>query len=91
MTHRVHVFIQGRVQGVGYRYATYDHATVLGLAGWVRNLPDGRVEAEFEGPKQVLDEMVAWCYVGPRPARVTHVEATWESGEPRYRDFHFRG
>jgi acylphosphatase len=91
MTYRVHVFIEGRVQGVGYRYATYDRATAWGLAGWVRNLPDGRVEAEFEGPKQVLDEMVAWCYVGPRLARVTHVETAWESGEPRYRDFHFRG
>ena len=91
MSDRVHLFIEGRVQGVGFRYATYAQANALGLTGWVRNLSDGRVEAEFEGPKPVLEEMVAWCQAGPPFAHVRHVESAWESGPPRHKDFHFRG
>ena len=91
MTDRVHVYITGRVQGVGFRYTTHERAITLGLNGWVRNLPDGRVEAEFEGPKVVLQQMLAWCEIGPRSAKVTRVDATWHSGEPHYSDFHFRG
>jgi acylphosphatase len=91
MTDRVYVCISGRVQGVGFRYATREEALSLGLAGWVRNLPDGRVEAEFEGPKEVLEQMVAWCHSGPRLARVTHVETEWDTGDPKYQAFHYRG
>ena len=90
MTDRVHIYITGRVQGVGFRYSTHDRATTLGLNGWVRNLPDGRVEAELEGPKPVIEQMLAWCEIGPRFAKVTRVDATWESGEPRHSDFHYR-
>ena len=91
MTDRVHVFVEGRAQGVGFRYSTFEEAQVLGLTVWVRNLPDGRVEAEFEGPKAALDRMVEWCGVGPRAARVTRVETAWETGSPRYSAFQFRG
>ncbi len=84
---RVHVWVSGRVQGVGFRYATANEARALGLTGWVRNLMDGRVEAEFEGERELLEQMVHWCGVGPRFARVTDVEAAWESGEPKYRSF----
>jgi acylphosphatase len=91
MTDRLHVYIHGRVQGVGFRYTAFERAAVLGLNGWIRNLPDGRVEAEFEGPKAVLQQMLAWCEIGPRAAKVTRVETAWESGEPRHHDFHFRG
>jgi acylphosphatase len=91
MTDRLHVHIHGRVQGVGFRYSAFERATALGLNGWVRNLPDGSVEAEFEGPKAVLQQMLAWCEIGPRAAKVTRVETTWQSGEPQYADFHFRG
>ncbi|HNR33706.1 MAG TPA: acylphosphatase [Candidatus Hydrogenedentes bacterium] len=87
MTDRLHVFVTGRVQGVGFRYSTEDRARSLGLYGWVRNLPDGRVEAEFEGPKPALEEMLEWCRQGPRFAAVARVEADWEQGEPRYREF----
>lgn len=91
MTHRLHVLIEGMVQGVGFRFSTEREAVSRGLAGWVRNLPDGRVEAEFEGPRPVLEEMLEWCRRGPRIADVANVEARWESGEPKYTGFRLRG
>ncbi len=66
---RAHVFISGRVQGVGYRYSTVDTASQLGLTGWVRNLPDNRVEAVFEGAREVVEDMVRWCHSGPEGLR----------------------
>jgi len=90
MVQRLHVLIEGRVQGVGYRYATWRQARSLGLTGWVRNLEDGHVEAEFEGAKASLDAMHDWCKIGPPAARVTHVAARWDTGEPKYTDFDCR-
>ena len=87
MIDRLHVYIHGRVQGVGFRYATDRQARALGLAGWVRNLPDGRVEAEFEGPREALESMLAWCGQGPAMASVRSVEERWEQGEPRHTGF----
>lgn len=89
MTHRAHVFVSGRVQGVGYRYSAFIRAQSLGLNGWVRNLRDGRVEAEFEGSNTAVEDMIAWCGEGPRSARVERIVVTREEGEPRYRDFRF--
>ncbi|MBN2308966.1 MAG: acylphosphatase [Candidatus Hydrogenedentes bacterium] len=91
MTHRLHVWIAGRVQGVGFRYATVREATARGLTGWVQNLDDGRVEAVFEGERVLLEDMADWCRGGPGFARVTDVEVQWESGEPRYDRFGIRG
>lgn len=78
---RVHLWVSGRVQGVFYRAECREAAQGLGLAGWVRNLDDGRVEALAEGPKEKIDEFLAWCHRGPRLAQVTGVEVRWE--EPR--------
>jgi acylphosphatase len=78
---RAHVFISGRVQGVGYRYATVDTASQLGLTGWVRNLPDSRVEAVFEGAREVVEEMVRWCHIGPPAAVVQNVVVEYEEPE----------
>lgn len=78
---RAHVFIAGRVQGVGYRYATVDTASQLGLTGWVRNLPDSRVEAVFEGAKVVVEEMIRWCHIGPPAAVVKDVVVEYEEPE----------
>jgi acylphosphatase len=71
---RVHAFVSGEVQGVFFRYETRERARRLGVAGWVRNNPDGRVEAVFEGPEESVDQMVAWCRRGPEHADVRDVE-----------------
>jgi acylphosphatase len=76
---RVHLFISGRVQGVFFRAFTEAKATSLHLAGWVKNLPDGRVEAVFEGEKSRVDKMVAWCYQGPPASKVEKVEVKEET------------
>ena len=83
---RAHVFISGRVQGVGFRWNTQNMAQQLGLSGWVRNLWDGRVEAVFEGPEDAVKEAVQWCHHGARPARVEKVNVTYETptGESKY-------
>jgi acylphosphatase len=78
---RAHVVVRGRVQGVFFRVEARDRARSLGLAGWVRNQPDGSVEAVFEGPRERVDSMVAWCERGPRGAQVETVDVRWE--EPR--------
>lgn len=78
---RAHVFVSGRVQGVFYRASTRDHATELGIDGWVRNLDDGRVEAVFEGPEGTVGEMVEWCHDGSDLARVSDVEVHYEEPE----------
>ncbi|VVB54321.1 Acylphosphatase [uncultured archaeon] len=75
---RAHLLISGRVQGVWYRASARNEAFRLKIKGWVRNLPDGKVEAAFEGPTKAVEEVVAWCYKGPPAARVDNVELTWE-------------
>lgn len=70
---RVHVLIAGRVQGVWYRGAMQREAERLGLAGWVKNRPDGKVEAVVEGAPAHVDSLVAWCRKGPPSARVEDV------------------
>lgn len=87
---RAHVLISGRVQGVGYRYATVDTASQLGLTGWVRNLPDSRVEAVFEGAREIVEEMVRWCHSGPPAAVVKSVVVEYEPPEG-LRGFEVRG
>jgi acylphosphatase len=84
---RVHVVIEGRVQGVFFRASTRDEARSRGLAGWVRNLPDGRVEALFEGDKQTVADMLKWCYKGPSYAYVDHVEVEWQPYQGDMTDF----
>jgi acylphosphatase len=68
------VWIRGRVQGVGFRAATCEAARREPVAGWVRNLSDGRVEALFEGPAPAVEALLAWCRVGPPFARVDGLE-----------------
>jgi acylphosphatase len=77
---RLHLFVSGRVQGVSFRAHTADVARGLGLAGWVRNLPDGRVEALAEGPRPALEALADWCRRGPPLARVDALDLRW--GEP---------
>ena len=78
MKEAVHVFVSGMVQGVFYRSWAEGTARELGLKGWVRNLPDGRVEAVFEGQKSRVDRMMELCRKGPPRAKVDKVEARKE-------------
>lgn len=75
---RAHAVISGRVQGVAYRFETQWAAERIGVRGWVRNRPDGTVQALFEGERERVEEMLAWCRRGPALARVTAVDVTWE-------------
>lgn len=69
----VHVMISGRVQGVFFRMETRRAAEAIGVSGWVRNLPDGRVEAVFEGTPEKVAQMLEWCRTGPPMAAVSDV------------------
>lgn len=70
----VRLLISGRVQGVGYRFNTQQQAIDRELTGWVRNLADGRVEAEIEGPRAEVESMLIWCQSGPLAAEVRHID-----------------
>ncbi|HEX9695627.1 MAG TPA: acylphosphatase [Actinomycetota bacterium] len=87
MVVRIRVLVAGRVQGVFFRAATAEQARRAGVAGSVRNLDDGRVEAVFEGPEASVDSLVAWCRRGPEHAAVSSVDADPEepSGERGFR------
>ncbi len=87
---RAHVIIHGLVQGVYFRASTREEAARLGLTGWVRNLPDGSVEAVFEGEKKKVEEIVGWCHKGPSGARVSKVDISWEPYTGRFSRFEIR-
>lgn len=74
-TVRRRIVVSGRVQGVGYRYATQRQAVALGVRGWVRNTDDGKVEMLVEGDRVAVDALQAWCRRGPAGARVANVVA----------------
>ncbi|HXZ56688.1 MAG TPA: acylphosphatase [Gaiellaceae bacterium] len=77
---RARVQVRGRVQGVFFRAEARARAESLGVAGWIRNLPDGRVEAVFEGEDEHVESMVEWCRRGPAGAKVEEVDV--ERQEP---------
>ena len=87
---RAHVRVSGQVQGVFFRDSTQQKAEELGLAGWVKNLPDGQVEAVFEGPSENVRAMVRWCEEGPRHASVENVETDFESARGDLESFEVR-
>ena len=89
-TERIHLKVAGRVQGVFYRASACERAHDLGLAGWVRNLPDGRVELVAEGPREALESLLAWCRKGPPLARVDSVEADWGASTGEFSSFEVR-
>jgi len=78
---RAHVVVKGKVQGVFFRSDTMEKAISLGLAGWVRNLPGGEVEAVFEGERADVEQAVQWCHQGPPHAVVQSVDVGWEEPE----------
>ncbi|GAB4547510.1 MAG: acylphosphatase [Thermodesulfovibrionia bacterium] len=87
---RVKVRVNGIVQGVFFRASTRDVARRLGLTGWVRNIPDGSVEAVFEGDRDKVEEAIRWCHKGPPGARVTDVDEEWLEYRGEFSDFDIR-
>jgi acylphosphatase len=81
------IVVSGMVQGVGYRFFTQRVAEELKVSGWVRNLPDGRVQVEAEGPRARVEELLARLRVGPRLSSVTDVAVTWKAAGGMARGF----
>ncbi len=87
---RAHIVVSGRVQGVFFRSETQDEAHRRNVTGWVRNLPDGRVEAVFEGEKPVVDALIAFCRRGPSGAKVAKIDVAWEPPLSEFKTFSIR-
>lgn len=87
---RAHIFISGRVQGVFFRSHTAEKARELGITGWAKNLPDGQVEAIFEGEKEKIQNLIEWTKRGPEFARVNGINVEWEEYKGEFEDFEIR-
>ena len=87
---RAHLKIYGLVQGVFFRSTMKQVAYRLGVTGWVRNLPDGSVEAVVEGPEDRVRKIIEWAHRGPPLARVERVEVTWEEYKGEFKDFRIK-
>jgi acylphosphatase len=84
---RKHLIIEGRVQGVWFRESTRRQAVRLGVSGWVKNRPEGTVEALLEGPEEAVLRLVAWCGRGPSAASVTGIHETEEPWRGEFSSF----
>ena len=84
------VFVEGMVQGVGFRFHTQRQAAQLGVNGWVRNLEDGRVEVLIQGAQLVVTSMLEWLKKGPQRARVDKLTETAEESMERFGSFDVR-
>jgi acylphosphatase len=89
-TIRAHIVISGLVQGVCYRYFAFEEAQRLGVAGWVRNLPTGQVEAEIEGDRSAVEALIKTLKIGPRAARVTDIHIEWVEPKGETSEFRIR-
>lgn len=90
MKRQLHVFWSGRVQGVGFRYTAESAALELGVKGWVRNIPDGRVEAVGEGPEKVLHRFLETIAGGPMKRYIEKVQVSWGEPADEFDDFQIR-
>jgi acylphosphatase len=84
------IYVSGVVQGVGFRYFVLDAARETDLRGWVRNMPDGRVEAEVVGERGLIMDFVSQLRIGPRSAHVTGVDVQWKPADPECTSFEIR-
>jgi acylphosphatase len=89
--HCLELVVRGRVQGVGFRYFVHQRAESLGLAGWVRNRPDGALELEAEGARAALEALLEAVRRGPGGARVTSVDEVWSERDARHIGFAIDG
>ncbi len=90
-TMRLHAIVEGRVQGVGFRYFVEDRAVSLGVTGWVRNRWDDTVEVVAEGDRQVLEKLLKALQRGPAAAYVSDVKVDWTPATGEYSGFYVRG
>jgi acylphosphatase len=86
----LHAIVRGRVHGVGFRYFAVERALGLGLRGYARNVSDGSVEVLAQGPRPVLESLLALLRRGPSAADVTEVEAKWGEPSMHLTGFHVR-
>ena len=86
----MHAIVKGLVQGVGYRFFVIRRAELLGLTGWVKNLPDGTVEVVAEGDRELLEELIKELWKGPSAAQVTDVVVNWERYTGEFKNFDVR-
>jgi acylphosphatase len=87
---RVHVKINGRVQGVYFRASAVEQARRLGITGWVMNCPDSSVEVVAEGEREELEKLISWCRRGPSGAQVSEVRAEWQASKQEFQNFFVR-
>ena len=87
---RLHAIVKGLVQGVGYRFFVIRRAELLGLTGWVKNLPDRTVEVVAEGDRELLEELIKDLWKGPSAAQVTDVVVNWERYTGEFKNFDVR-
>lgn len=84
---RAHLVIEGLVQGVSFRASTVEVARRNGVCGWVKNNPDGTVEAMIEGEQELVSAVIEWCRTGPSLARVKRVNVSWEPYKNEFDEF----
>ena len=91
MSERVHIVVEGLVQGVGFRWFVHRRAEAIGVRGWVRNLYNGNVEIEAEADRSLLEEFIKEIKIGPRSAHVSNLRVDWRDGTaPEFHRFEIR-
>ena len=90
MKTRAHIFVRGKVQGVFFRSETLRVARKQSVNGWIRNLPNGEVEAILEGEEEDINKIIAFCKSGPSGAKVTGIRLTLEDYSGKFADFEIR-
>lgn len=84
---QAHIFISGFVQGIGFRQFVKKQALRRDLTGYVKNLPDGRVEAVLQGRRENIEKMVLLCSKGPFLSEVENIDVVWEDNKDQFKDF----
>ncbi len=87
---RAHIFVSGRVQGVFFRAGTRKKAKEFGVSGFVRNLPDGKVETVLEGEEEKVKKLIEWQRKGPLFAKIKDIEVNWENYKSEFDDFEIK-
>jgi len=87
---RAHIFVSGRVQGVFFRENTLKKAQKIGVFGWVKNLPDNRLEAVFEGEEKKLKKIIKWMKKGSLFAKVDNIDIQWQTYKKEFKNFEIK-